>query len=84
MPLQRAQIGELKEDIMPKRAGMLLNKFERRLVSVILQKVIDNMEKQTEEGQTFYKERYEDWMLQLTECQYLALQSAHSKLTEAE
>jgi len=84
MPLQRAQVGELKGDTMPKRAGMILNKFERRLVSDILQKVIDNMEKQTEEGQTFYRERYEDWRLQLTEGQYFALQSVHSKLTEAE
>ena len=69
---------------MPKRAGMILNKFERRLVSDILQKVIDNMEKQTEEGQTFYKERYEDWRLTLGEKQYLTLQSAFAKLTEAE
>ena len=63
---------------------MILNKFERRLVSVVLQKVIDNMEKQTESKRIVYKESYEDWMLQLTEGQYLALQSAHSKLTEAE
>ena len=63
---------------------MILNKFERRLISVILQKVIDNVEKQTEGKRIVYKERYENWVLQLTEGQYLALQGAHAKLTKAD